>query len=491
MSKIEELRKKLIEDYCQSILWIDDDIDHSKNSSKSALHTEFFQRLAEGFSDQGLLCHLQNFPQRGAEESSFSSGDNTEEIDKCINLSKKAEIVIIDWFLGKSNSASNAIDIIRKIGDIGGTKFVVILSAQEKSFDEITTELGYGFEKVAKTEWLKTSSDLFVTLKQKKDFEENGGSNLLDEIFGQLQAIYPDYLHWTSIEMATKIKTGIPKLLSALPKRTDLGLLAQIDDLDKELGEAIGSQNLAELLIQNFFEDLQGACYPQSVTSLSRDHIAFAEWDELYEWKDSFDQDLSDLKDSGEEKLANHIELLRPGSGRALAKAPIKTVYENRTKLVAYKALVRLVDSHEAFGEYTEFISPGDGTNRVSPGSILVREAGENPDEILMCISQACDCARKENLLYLRAERQNVRGQSRPNESSLRFKGYDYKISGDVSDLVVIEGHIGGAPPDGTSLKGRIRGSNAARIADRFWDKTTRLGVNISEYLRKCRNEID
>ncbi|SHI56480.1 hypothetical protein SAMN02745181_0398 [Rubritalea squalenifaciens DSM 18772] len=507
------IRKRVIKEFCKSLVWIDDQIlPESDDPALRLQYREFYHPISKAISDEGIICHLRGFPSiRSLEEDDYSEEEDIDnDIQQCSNLATQADIIILDWHLGYEDRPELAVRIIKEIASLRGARFLVILSRKENLTSEFKSEFPE-FERNG--DWF-TNGQLNVVLKHKQDFdgEDNDervqkGRLLLEEIFNQLSVVYPDYLHWAAIELSSAIKRNIPSLLSALPCGTDLGVLTEKHHSQEDVRHAI---------CENLLEDLKETIDPDALHCLSDDLLKLDAWD--IEFRTGFNSEISQLRTDaldytppeGAEDLSNpHSDLAKYANKLNPSGGKVRGISDYKRMLNAIRTNFNLVNGHQKindlwnanlmFSEFAEIRSNPSPNQKYSHGSIMTTNAAQQAFEgrrtphpsIFICISENCDCAWSDHLLFLEAELVSSHGtyDDKDGYTFLRFKGNEYVIKTGAKNLHRLSYAEGTKQIADHIIIGRIREFIISRISGRYWSHATRVGVNQPMFLRHGRTE--
>ena len=466
-----ETRKKIFQEMCRSIVWIDEEIFasvHDENGKKTYLYDPFhnlFQPVMQDLQAAGYLVHLHSFEQSPGEEGiddEFSG--ESPSLYSSVELSKKADITILDWHLGSGDTPENSIKILKSLLKTPATRIVIILSQYAENFrNEIfRPDLSDLIFDESSGAWISKSGLHLKVLSKKPDgINWVTASEITDAVYDIFSKHYPDYIHWAAIEIAGKIRNHVPEWLNGLPHKTDIAVLQELLDANSEIRYA---------LPENLFEDLVSVASANELESLSPKNTCREDWtNRPYV-----------VIDRRASKLENYINLLKPA--RNLRKELNEFISEIDTTENGKEWLM----SQQSFVEFCERLSLPDNAVYPSPGAVYVKRNTESSDRsIFICASQACDCIRSSPLIFLKAIQS---AEVRPNSTSLQFNGETYRIDSTSGNLVTFE------IEDDRTLKeyikiGQLRPQIAARIISRFWTGTTRPAVNHPTFARALRAE--
>jgi Response receiver domain len=365
--KIEK-RQQIAKRFLQTVLWIDDDIN--MGDDQDGHFQKFFKPASMTISKEGMICQLFGFTSSKGEEDPYGS-EGISELEIINGILPRADIVIVDWFLG-TNDPSNSTKIINEILLCKGTRFCVILSKEATLEVDFVRMYADRLENKGSYLCNKVGNKFFILLS-KKDFQDGKMPALIPTIISTIADTYQDYLHWLAIEIMANVKDEIPTLLENLPKDTDRAFMADcvLDDLKTSLdfaASAIG-EDIYDVVTEMRLDTLL-TCSKQFeadaiFTTLKNELLSKA----TEEWNILPDKDK--LKNPIEEALKN----------QQVKHNVIKALQLNKN----YNCLTELLEQRSL----DHHISP-----RVFQGAVY-RDPNET-DKILVCVSQACDCNTKD-----------------------------------------------------------------------------------------------
>lgn len=470
------LRRKIAKDYCRDILWIDDQIKPlADDAVERKEFIDFFHPICEEFASNEIICHLKGFLQTEGEHDPYGEGSNDLEI--CKKLAAKADVVILDWNLGNQDHRHSSA-IIRDLITRGGNRFIIVLSQEPRLREQFETEFNTELNR-HESNWYKNNKGIFAYLFKKSDFREPGsGANLIDQIFNQLAIAYPDYLHWAALEIAAKIKEFSPSWLGNLPQNTDLGILAETIHSAEDISEAI---------FENLLEDLEEAINPSSIASIEKNALNFSLWPKATEYQSQLLTEIADLGRADQDK----VKALVPTTTEDIR--PLDQNYRKSPKFCAdfshIPSIKKLADSINSLGEFCEIRSSSNRSTTKRGTIIKSTTVGADDSEVLICVSQSCDCVRSASLLFLAGQEvANLKGK--PGETFLRIAEKNYIFKASADNLKIFPINTATRIPSNYEVLGRVRESIVTRIISRFWGQTTRIGINQPRFLRESREEI-
>lgn len=454
-----EKRKEIAKRFLQTVLWVDDEITMDVNTEGQ--FKEFFWPASNAISREGMLCQLCPFtPSNGAGDP---YADSTE-IDTIKELVRRADVTIVDWHLGTDNPA-NAVQIVNEILSGSGTRFCVLLSQALNLEDEFTKEFS---EKITgRGSYWSNDEGKFFILFQKSEFAGIKIPELIQRIIGAIADTYSDYLHWIAMEIMANIKQRIPTLLAHLPKDTDRALMAE--HLSKDLKSTL------DFAVSAIGEDVLDI-----VTEMRLESVETAA-DQL-EADAQYIQFKANFEIEAKQGISKQAQIVRgkkpvvPDEDSAAAKEKLEKLlglcpsYNNLHRLFEQKSLAKIAPQ------------------RIYQGAVY-RKVGA-PRNILICISQACDCDNKDFVLLLEGRLDAKLKKTQLGRTTVMFDQKNYVVlpdaeassSGKVLDPEALRNGI-----EGLEYVGGLRASVAMRIADRYFTYQTRVGVNQPAIIRELR----
>lgn len=482
---MNELKRNIIQRYCRSAIWIDDEILDDQISDGTYIGQEryfnFFVRVAREFQEKGVLCSLKSFPQIGIDDD--DNEESAQALEICKKLALNAEIIIIDWMLGAAESPDHCVSILEHVIESAGNRFIIVLSKEEgvmETFDKRFTEFsscGQG--------WRSNNKGIFVSIQNKGDFEGRNGDTsipkkLLDEIFKLMTDTYKDYLHWAALEIAANIKEITPQWLAFLPEKTDLGLLAE---------HIHSTESVKETVFENLMDDLRVSLDPDNFSSLSDEYLDVNKWPEKDSFINLIKKDIE--KAESEEGLRSKVERLIPccitTTKSNKLRDDIKKL-KNHMKGQDMVAIKRFLIESELFSEFCEKVSlPASSCKILKRGSIFAEDSSEDPSKIWICISQSCDCVRSSKLMFLEGQKVDTVNEGTSNLYT-RFNGSLFEFPCDPKTLTIENVE----EKDLRYLKGKrcfgyLRRDIVDRLAAKYWAHITRVGINIPILERSLR----
>lgn len=488
---MNELRKNIIQRYCRSAIWIDDEILDDQIATGTTIGLDryfgFFVRVAREFQEEGVLCSLKSFPQISVDDD--DDEDRTNALEACKKLALKAEIIIIDWMLG-ATSPDHCLNILEHVIKSAGNRFIIILSKEESVAEKFDREFndfssgGLG--------WRNNNNGIFVAIQNKEDFEGRNANTcvpkkLLDEIFTLMADTYKDYLHWTALEIAANIKEITPQWLSSLPEQTDLGLLAE---------HIHSRESVKETVFENLMDDLRVSLEPDNLSCLSDKYLDANKWPEKERFIALIAEDIK--KSQEQENLRSKVEKLIPccitDTSPDERKKVRNNLREHTKKLKKHiegknmDSIERFLRESELFSEFCEKVSlPPLSCEILKRGSIFSEDPNTDINKIWVCISQSCDCVRSSKLMFLEGQKVDTANEGTSN-LYIRFNGSLFEFPCDPRTLAIenIE-EEGVRHLEGKKCFGYLRRDIVDRLAGKYWAHITRVGINIPILERSLR----
>ena len=485
-AEVLKVRNDIVRKFCHTILWIDDGINLQEGLKvRKPVDSPLFGEKLKEFSEAGLLCHLQGFPQvEDSEGDDPFSPEVGNEIEKCAKLALQSDIVIVDWMLGSVDSSKYAQEIVnRLLGDAQGFRFIVILSQKppERGFPNV---LNSTFEPIVGENGLwKNKTGQFLLSLRKDDF---ASTSLFDCICKALQKAYPDYLHLAALEIAGRMKNYAPRWLSAIPSGSDFGiLLDRGNKIAMPATKETWRKDIQDCVVSNLLEDLSTALSCESFDSLREDVLLPSNHP---------DGNPTDVLVAGNSDAKGTLNYAK---GCLKDDAPVKiSVNQYKALSDARKdpAISKVVKGVEAYAEFCEKISNcEDSLSRLCTGAVYEGLEGD-ATVIFVCITGACDCERAQSLLFLKGESlpesdsipdYDQIGREKGGKTILRFAGKSYIFRAIADSLVPKKrSDLGAKKP-----KGVFRCDIVNRLVGRYINYIRRIGVNQPEVVRWVRKE--
>jgi hypothetical protein len=429
------LRKEITSEFLRTIVWVDDEIKPDVKEKLGDPFRDFFYPIARDFQTEGFLVHLHPF------DSSLSSGDDIfssddSSFESMVKLAKKADIIILDWHLGAS-TPENSTRLLKELANDPASRFVVVLSKYADKFADEMKEAGLirsASEKKEDAEskllfskdkagyWANTNGTHLTVLSKNVPNERNedrsiSAKEIVNSIHQLISSSYSDYLHWVTLEIASKIRARIPAWLQAVPRGTDVAVL----------GELLSQTTEAKEFIPEFLlDDLVHVSKSYHLKVLDPQNANISDWENR-------PYDLDANPQSREDKfihLAKEISKIEP---KDIEKIQGQVTQENR-KL--------FLQSHASFTQFCENFS---GQFEDAPpvfGAVYKKTPGETKESqnedssIYICISQSCDCLRKNKLILIKGSASN---EAKQGETMLTFQGGQFRFDAGAENLLTAD----------------------------------------------------
>jgi hypothetical protein len=477
-----ELRRGLTKKYWRSVLWIDDEIKPAAVEEASQFrYLNFFIRIANEFAQNGIICHLKEFQQVAAADDGDPYSDVNSELTICQELSKQADILILDWQLG-STEPTHAVEIINELIKDHGNRIIIVLSKEEGLSDSFSRIFGQDFNR--EEEWLHhKNGGIYVLLLSKVPFQNESAINLYETIYTKLSQVYPDYLHWTAIEIAGRIKSHTHSWLANLPMNTDLAIL----------GEALhNDENVGVTILENLFEDLKESAGFSDFKTTEDSHLTKENWIDRNSAFTSLSSELDPKRQIATNASAiEAIEKVHPliaTEKEEKIRSKVKAILKNELGLSTISEFIKSICN---FGAFCEVISnPQNNQLPVRRGSVFRKKEGVEPEFVWVCISQSCDCAREKNLLFLKGVEANDSQISDPPHGStfLQLSQKKYIFISKPENLISLQiDRITTHLPNGFDHINVLREVMVAKLSSRYWSFSTRVGIDQPLLLRSSR----
>ena len=460
-----EIRRRISRDLFRSILWVDEQI-FNRQGEKEYDYKPFetlFKPVTQELQDAGFLVHLHSFEQSTSEDG-FDDEFSTDSpsLDSAISLSKKADIIILDWHLGNGDDPMNSIKILEALVDSPATRILLILSQNSDRFSEELSKsnLSQLQQKEGSDTWTTGNGLHLKVLRKKPDgINRITGDEIIESVFSLLSFYYPDYLHWAALEIAEKIRSHVPEWLQSLPSGTDSAVLYELLDDHSEI---------RAYLPENAFESLVSVASAKKLETLHSDNTKREHWVN----RPSF------VNDNASSKVEKHISLLKQPKH---LRNDLKSILEDSQ---ANAEIINWLGAQQCFLEFCENLPSKD--DAPLPGSVYTSIGEEKEHEfIYICVSQECDCMRSSPLLFVKAVRNE---EVKASSTSLRFNGATFRVDSKAENLLQLQVSQDRSI-DSYQKKGQLRRAIAMRIISRFWSGTTRPAVNHPTFARALRSE--
>lgn len=485
MTKSENLtmatRKEIMRIFLRTLVWIDDEIRPDLTDSLGNLFRSFFYPMTQELQKHGILVHLHPYksdPKDGNQDT-FSS-DNSESFYSALNLARTADIILLDWHLGRQDP-SNTIKLLKQFDDEPAIRLVVIMSQFADNFeDEMrhgdmlhTGEGGSNNQNQFKREgnsWLNDFGT-HITVMNKPNLTitkvDEFCVEIFESIYGLMSITGPDYLHWSAFEIAGKLRRSIPGWIKALPRGTDAAILSELLNPETEARDFIP---------ENLLEDLSHIAKLNVLNSLKNENCQVMPYDiQTIKEGDPRHKKFVHFKQSPSDLVAKDIK-----SMKSAADEPEASIFINSQQILNEfcEHISQAPESHPTFGSiYIEQKEKSDSINK-------------DNSVIYLCVSQECDLMRKKDLILLMG---NLAGTDTDKEGSTRlsFNKKIYVITPEASAIraINIATKDGSRSIEGFYKVGQLRIATARRVLSRYWNHISRSAVNLPTFARVDRGE--
>ena len=481
--EINAIRNKVVQKFCRTVLWIDDEI-HLDQGLAAEGTSPLFKDKFEEFTKSGLLCHMMGFPETRPDSDPYASQAEVDEVlHSCVSLALQADIVIVDWKLGSTDSSEYAEKIVKQVvGNDKGFRFIVVLSNRGP---EESTLIGFDppfLKKDDSDELWNNNSGQFLLSLRKEDFQN---ANLFETICRALLNVYPDYLHLAALEIAGRIKEQVPRWLSNIPAGADWGILVERGNASER--ESWNTE-LQEGITENLLEDLSLTIQGQDLEILKPEmltHLA-----------NKRSETLSNICVS-DATLHNAFNALKQCVDASEPKKISRKHYISLSKWENNNNVKDILESVERFAEFYDIRSCRNcDVGQVCPGCIYEGLNGVSTS-IAVCITAGCDCAWGNSFLFLVGKPMQTTNSTIPDYSELneikmkgkrtvlRFNGVSYLFK-NTADSIVVKNR---SEISKLTIKGVVRRDILNRLIGRYMSHTQRFGVNQPEIVRELRDE--
>ena len=482
---VKKMRNEVVRKFCRTILWIDDEIHLDKGLDSEGANSLFKKKFDE-FTKSGCLCHMMGFPEvRPGKDPYASEQEVAGVLRSCKTLALQADIVIVDWMLGTTDSSEYASWIIKNLlGTDKGFRFVVVLSKKELKDSDIIG-LDTSFRKEESSKVFENATGQFLLAFQKDEFID---SDLFAGICNTLLESYPDYLHLAALEVVGRIRDIVPRWLSNIPSSADIGILTERGCTFVDYPNSWNNE-LQECISTNLLEDLSCIVSGDTLKTLSPDSLKPSNCN-CHNTIVAFNPTDVSLK-----------SLIEPLKKCVTDDSPVpfsKGNYQNLSDKRSDDTIRSFVEGIEAYAGFCDTISGKMlSAHKVCPGAVYEGLDG-NEKSVAVCITAGCDCVRGNSLLFLTATpmpEKSVQEIIVPDYPSMRkIKGsktivrindktYVFKCDAD-SLLVKKSSEI-----STKTIKAILRQDILNRLVGRYMSHTQRFGVNQPEIVRNLRDE--
>ncbi len=510
-----EYQNQIAEDYCGSVLVLDDEILSGAEASQV---NALFLQTKQSFERRGINCDLRHVTRE------FDDADGTAAILRQV---RRADTVIVDWYLGegmdKEKESKNAVAVLKELIAKKGFRFAIIHT--KESAEIVVANLKHTFSDsfknvvspknaatgpddsgivVESEESPKTSSDsaspstycidgsLYLSVVTKTNIAD------IPSLFAEgLKFAFPDHLHWAGFEFAGRVRSLLPQLLAALPPGTDVALVFQslFQQGKDELADCI-AECLTEEIRQLLMESPLVSVSDETMISKLRDGVV-ANRESLrteftnQNWNSDWTTTTPDaIKNACIESADSRFPLgfgalfpaRRKGNPHYIPglKEQMDIISDFlRTAIVS--PFPKGITLHQGFAALREHLQSAKPV-RLEPGVVL--RSGDSA-AWLVCVSPACDCARGEHerqYLFLDGV---ISETPKKLSSCILIEGEYRHVKWSRNQIVTIDCPPAG--PENWSFQTRLHDAFVHELVQAVWGHQTRAGVSTSDYIRKLR----
>lgn len=487
----DKIRRDIMKGFLRSIVWIDDEIRPDSTEIGGDLFRSFFYPTALEFQKQKLLVHLHPFvPDTSGDGDNTFDDTNSESLESAAALAKKADVVVLDWHLGRTDP-TNSIEILTRLKEESAIRYVIVLSKFDNKFATEMKNNGmlksnssksinsHLFQRIGDS-WANDQGTHIIVMKKPNAGSYSPGGfceSVINAIFDLMCKANPDYLQWAAIEIAAKLRISIPGWIRSIPRGTDAAILSE---LSSEYTEA------RDFIPEHLLEDLAYVAKLNNLTSLQSENCKPEHWkSKIYE------PQLTLAATS--ERYQKFVHFALPAS-----RLDKKDVASIQSKLTQDKPSELFLESQNAFEEFCENMS---NTLELFPtfGSVYIKEKKGRraerkditklkQDTIYICVSQECDAKRCGSLMLLEGSVAHASsGKEGITKLSLQGKAFGFLPEAKSLRSVAAENSGDQRRLSGFEKVGQLRKAAARRILYRFWNYVSRSAVNLSRFTLKDR----
>lgn len=484
-------RKEIMRKFLRTLVWIDDEIRPDQTDERGNPFRSFFYPITQEFQKRQILVHLHPYSSdRDGGDDTFSS-NNSESFDSSLDLAKKADIILLDWHLGRQDP-TNSISLLKKLDLEPAIRHVVVLSQYADRFENemrsgdmlATDEDASNDQKLFRRKgdaWVN-GHGTYIILMNKNNLSSSSASEfcncIVDRIFELMSTASPDYLHWTAFEIAGKLRHTIPYWIQAIPNGTDAAILSEL------ISDSTESR---DFIPENLLEDLSHIAKLHALSSLDVQNCQA----KPYEVRSVSAGDLRHKKFVHFSRGVLVIDA--DGKQSSISIKDINSM--RKTDNDDIEECEKFMLSQQIFSEFCEHISKapeaGPTFGAIFTKSEVTSDTSINsPQEIYLCLSQECDSVREDNLIMLRGSL--VSGKStKEGVTKLSFRKNVFgflPVANSIQSAEVVEVD-GERSLGGFIKKGQLRRATARRILSRYWNYLSRSAVNLPTFARVDRAE--
>ncbi|MCP4349992.1 MAG: hypothetical protein GY795_31315 [Desulfobacterales bacterium] len=257
------LKTEIIQNYIQSVLYIDDEWPEVKYNGDTDdkdesdlipdvpledLDIQVDKEHAEAQIPHDLIGvrPLFEFQQAVNNRGILFNGltyRQKDHFDKVVNLASRADIIVLDWELIRADNGKEAICILKKL--VGkGLRFICIFTDKDR-VQEVSKHLKQSFnmedDKSEISEF--PIQNLVIAIRTKKIGENSEldsqyavePKKLLDEAINALSNVYSGIVQLAMLEMMNAHREQLPKILDRIDSQIDLAFIAEATDEDSPI----------------------------------------------------------------------------------------------------------------------------------------------------------------------------------------------------------------------------------------------------------------
>jgi len=491
-NQTEITRRAIMKRFLRTLVWIDDEIRPDESGILGNPFRSFFYPIAKEFQKLELLVHLHAYDSDSASgEDNMFDDKESNSLRSAVNLAKKADVIILDWHLGRKDP-EHSIQLIKELNNESAICYIIVMSAFADDFEPELKKanlLSIDSENSIESHIFQrkgagwaNSNGINIIVMSKPDFQSYSAdvfsNSILVAIFDLMLKAYPDYLHWAAIEIAAKLRHSIPRWIQAIPRETDLAVLSELMSDKTEARDFIP---------EHLLEDLSHMAKLRLLDSLDSANCKHEHWNNK-----PYDIKAVDTNSARSKKFV-HLSC----SAEKLEKKDVELI---RKESAGDESSKFFIISQQAFTEFCESVG---GALETFPtfGAVYVREqvvdsVVDSDDKgrrnAYLCLSQECDSLRSDTLLLLEGSI-NHGSSNKDGITLLSLRGKVFGFLPEAQSLLSItvakpDSGGGGRRLDGFQKIGQLRKATARRILSRFWNHLSRSAVNLSRFTLKDRD---
>jgi len=446
-----EIADKTIRDFLKAVVLIDDhwseaqsapafeDIDPTQlNSTPQTIppqdniaqtgtaHEEEIPIPTPSVTDPTYLREIgKEITNQGFLFTGFSYTDALKDI--AFKLASKSDILILDWYLGATDS-SPALDLLTRLKETSSTRFIFILTDQD--LKEVQQKISDHFrEEIQGTGFIFNCGPFSFSLKNK---EQVGGENsvsanqVLSEAISGIRARFGGLLQLTALELLGQYRNCLHDVLNHFHSETDLPFILEWFEKESPIKD---SHSFNALAIDEWTAKVTRR-YPPSASQTMQNKTLSAlivEWGKTISPPDDCGEKLKESV-SGEkipfptdpEKVLSLIESLEKWMAAPNDCWPLTLEGAKKNTTWGKKALrilsMNYLGLRKGVTSSIETLTDLDVLFQCQANVPSMLEQGTvlqaSGDNYLICITPACDCNRPErinnNYVFLEAKKIDI-----------------------------------------------------------------------------------